>query len=417
MKLEESDTKSWKASVTDFPDCTSGSIAIISALVIPVIFGAAMLTVDYLRISNVRSEMQSILDAAVLAGVQSDDTQTAETAFNKYIAGNTLSPGEAKNFVAQVDTFDGVNLTASASASVGTAFARIFGFGDVALDVTASGTRANRYLDLYFAVDMSSSTGVGATAADRAALEALTQPYAAPAYGSKLPQGCAFGCHRREGWEPSGKTVYQMAREAGIRLREDELNAQFNGLVDMLLDPNDQVVQNGMRKIGVTGFSNNAVQLIAPTSSAASVKSVLQNFPDYDRFETYFANALDAMRTTLGTQGNGSASNPRKMLILITDGIESRDAFLSQRAMDVSLCNRIKADGFNLAVVEIKYPKLTLNSLYDDTVLPVETTISPALQQCASPGWYFQAVNNADVPVKFNELKTRILNTATHLTQ
>ena len=101
----------------------------------------------------------------------------------------------------------------------------------------------------------------------------------------------------------------------------------------------------------------------------------------------------------------------------ISDGIESRDAYFSQSSMDVSLCTAVKNKGFQIAVVEIKYPKLVSNSLYADTVLPVETTISPAMQQCASPGWYFQAVNNADVPAKFLALKDQIMAGASRLTQ
>ncbi len=58
-----------------------------------------------------------------------------------------------------------------------------------------------------------------------------------------------------------------MAREAGIRLREDELKSQFNGLVDLLLDPADPTVQQGMRRVGVIGFSNNAQLLVAPTNT------------------------------------------------------------------------------------------------------------------------------------------------------
>ena len=58
-------------------------------------------------------------------------------------------------------------------------------------------------------------------------------------------------------------------------------------------------------------------------------------------------------------------------------------------------------------MIELKYPKLTSNFLYDDTVLPVEDDISPAMEACASPGWYFQAADNADIPVKFNEIKNK----------
>lgn len=198
-----------------------------------------------------------------------------------------------------------------------------------------------------------------------------------------------------------------MAKDAGIKLREDELVHQFSGLVDLLLDASDPDVAAGKRKMSIMAFSGKTEKLISPSKSANAVKAVLNDFAKADRFETEYAKAFSKFKTFVGTQGNDTEANPDKMLILITDGIESRDAFHSQKAIDVGLCTDLKASGIKLAVIELKYPKLTSNFLYDDTVLPVEDDISPAMEACASPGWYFQAADNADIPVKFNEIKNK----------
>lgn len=397
--------------VREFRNGSAGSVIITFGLVATLLCGFASIAVDYTRGVRAQSLLQTTLDAAVLAAVQSDTSSVAETTLRSFIAAQQHA--FAGEVAATIERFDGETIVALASVEMPTTLGAIMGSGEMLVAARASAQRAARYQDLYFAVDLSGSLGMGATEADRNALEALTRPYVPAFYGARLPQGCAFGCHRREGWEPGTKTVYQMAREAGIKLREDELIHQFNGLVDLLLDPADNAVQEGRRKVSVVAFSNWATQLIAPSDSANLVKSALASFPNADRFETNYATAFDEFDRLLGSQGDGSQSNPKKMLILITDGIESRDAFFAQRSIAQTLCTSIKDKGFQLAVVELKYPKLFANALYTDTVQPVETTISPGLEQCASQGWYFQAIDNDDIPAKFSELKERIgLSTA-----
>ncbi|MCC2095753.1 MAG: VWA domain-containing protein [Hyphomicrobiales bacterium] len=387
------------------------------SLAILVFVAGIGLAVDYTRATSAKVTLQNMLDSAVLAASKEDTQAGAETRLSNFVAAHSSNLESAEGVSATIVSFDADKVVATASATVTTTFGGVVGIPSINMTAHSTANRVGGYRSIYFALDFSSSLGMGATAADRQALEDLTKPYVGAFYGTRLPQGCAFACHRREGWEPGTKTLYETARDAGIKLREDELLTQFSGLVDLLLDPNDQIVQNSQRTVSVIGFSSSVKHLITPSNSAATVKASLANFPKVDRFETKFADAFSAISTILGTQGNGTQTNPTKMLVLITDGIESRDAFFAQKAIDVSLCTAVKNKGFTLAVVEIKYPKLTSNALYNDTLLPVETTISPAMQQCASPGWYFAALNNVDVPGKFAELKTKILAEARRLTK
>lgn len=329
-----------------------------------------------------------------------------------------MQKSNIRDFSANITTFDGENLTATATANVPLAFSPLIGPSARRVSVLSSAGHALNYQDLLFAIDMSSSMGMGATELDRKKLGDLTVQYTRKAwYGNNLPQGCAFGCHAREGWEPGNKTVYQMARENGITLLEDELLHQFGGLVDLLLDPSDRNVAEHKRTVSVIGFSQTTKRLITASTSASAVKNSLDSFPADKRFETYFAKAFTEISNMLGVQGDGSRLKPKKMLILITDGIESRDAFYSQGPIDAKLCRDLKAKGFDIAVVELKYPKLLNNYLYDDTVLSVETKISPALQECASPDWYFQVKDNSEIPKKFQELGEKFDLSTVRLTQ
>lgn len=394
----------------------AGSMLMLMAFLLPVLVMCLALGIDFLRASRVASRGQALVDAAVLAALRSDTEQQGEATFSAYVGSKPVGDG-ATLVSASGSSTDGTSFSGSAEFRIQTTFSAIFGKDAMTVRVSATASRNLGYQEFYFLIDLSGSLGVAATAADRDALQRLTQPYVSAFYGSRLPQGCAFGCHFREGWEPGTKTVYEMARDAGIRLREDELISQFGGLIDMLLSPTDPAVQNGMRKVTVIGFSNWAQQLITSSASASDVKQSLASFPFSDRFETYFSNGFAEVSRVAGEQGNGTQARPSKTIVLISDGIESRDAFFAQQALDVALCTDLKSRGFRLAVVELKYPRLESNALYTDTVGPVEATISPTLQSCASPGWYFQALDNDDVPAKFQELKNRVVSENPRLTQ
>lgn len=393
-----------------------GSMVVMFALLVPIMVMCMGLGIDYLRAGRAASKGQLVVDSAVLAAVRSGSEQSSEATYQAYVASKVIGDGVTL-VEATGGSSDGITFTGAALYSMPSSFSAIFGSSGMKIRVSATATRNVGYQEFYFLVDLSGSLGVAATAADRDALQLLTQPYVSSFYGTRLPQGCAFGCHRREGWEPGTKTVYEMARDAGIKLREDELTSQFGGLIDMLLAPTDPEVMSGMRKVSVIGFSNWARQLIISSTSADDVKQSLAGFTYGDRFETSFGNAFAEVSRIAGEQGNGSEARPAKTIVLISDGIESRDAFFAQRALDQSLCTDIKSRGFRLAVVELKYPRLESNALYNDTVAPVESTISPALQSCASQGWYFQALDNDDVPIKFEELKNRVVSENLRLTQ
>lgn len=393
----------------------TGSVAVMFGLVATLLFACAGFAMDYSRAVRVQRLMQEQLDAAALAAVREETIDRATARFKAYLAAQPVREISGVAIAGVIESFDGVTLRASAQVQLPMTLAAAVGVPAMEVSVQSTAIRGSGYEDFYFAVDLSGSMGVGATAADRRALEVLTQPYTAPSYGALLPQGCAFGCHGREGWEPSGKTVYQMAREAGIRLREDELAAEFAAFVDALLDPADAAVRNGMRRVSVVGFSAYARQLLTPTTSPESAKSALARFPYGDRYDTNYANTFSELEYLLGSQGDGTQTRPRKTLVVITDGVKSQAAFFAQSAMDTDLCTTIKNKGFRLAVIELKYPKMVGNRLYDDTVLPVETQITPAMQACASPGWYFMASDNHEIPQKFMELKDQLTNSHTRI--
>lgn len=173
-------------------------------------------------------------------------------------------------------------------------------------------------LEIYAAIDMSAPLGLAADATARRDLEALTSQYlqSTPSAG-----GCAFACHQRDGWEPSGLSSYQMAKNARIPLREDVLKAAFGSFVDSFMDPADPMVSSNHKRMAVIGFSDQAQVLTAPTNDTATIKSAPGLFPEKLQVNTKFENAMPFIRTTIGQQGSGMNGSPKKTLLLITDGL------------------------------------------------------------------------------------------------
>jgi hypothetical protein len=226
--------------------------------------------------------------------------------------------------------------------------------------------------------------GLAADESARKALEAVTAPY--------HPGGCMFGCHMRDGFEPDGKTVHQMARENNIPLREDVLNTAMATFAADFLNAAGPA-GGDRRRIGVIGFSQVALLLQAPTNNAADVLDSFAAFPNTSRLNTYFEKLYDAV-AMVGPQGNGTQASPRKTVLLITDGMAfmREDPYAWWRGpIRQSICDMVKSLDLKLAVLEIKYQAAPGNPSFDAHVADVFPKVSPALEACATPGLYFVA--------------------------
>jgi hypothetical protein len=152
----------------------------------------------------------------------------------------------------------------------------------------------------------------------------------------------------------------------------------------------------------------------------------------------------------LGANGTGaSAASPLKFLIIVTDGLQSdrnnnwscaswgadpawnyNPTCYGGYATTISgaQCSQLKANGIVVAVLETPYVPLTGQSPhvqpYEKTVRHVifpggpagASTVSAALSSCASPGFYFQAVNSADIATGFTTLTDQFINQTTRIT-
>ena len=102
--------------------------------------------------------------------------------------------------------------------------------------------------------------------------------------------------------------------------------------------------------------------------------------------------------------GDGSQGDPEKFIILVTDGMQFNWGEVTSGPISTTVCNDIKARGYRLAVVQLRYVRLDGDGAFDYWVKPVYDQISPALQACASAGYYFHADDPDEVRDAFRQL-------------
>jgi hypothetical protein len=135
---------------------------------------------------------------------------------------------------------------------------------------------------------------------------------------------------------------------------------------------------------------------------------------------TDFAAALTAMNGIISTPGSGAAnSSPQGILFIVTDGLEDKKATSCTTAMiaysgysrciqpfDITSCATIKSRGIKIAILYTEYFPLPSDAFYNARVSPIQSSIGPNLQSCASSGLYFTVTTNDDITSAMNTLFT-----------
>ena len=413
-----------------------GNIAIMFAIVLVPLIAAIGASLDYVRAYNTRSKMQADLDAALLGAVRSVGTlneMALETRIKEWFAAQTnLGSGGYTLDDIDIDTSNH-KITATAHASVATTLLKVAGINDVAVGVASSVEGPGRaYLNVYVVLDKSASMLLAATSAGQASLRA-----------SKA--GCAFACHTPEGGPFNYKSknytnVYDLSVAMGIKLRADvSVDA-----VDEVLDLIDTADASHERiKVGLYTMGQTASQVLAPTFSTTNARKKLSDKTSgltsaTSEEATYFDYSFAALKALVGTAGDGSSeSNPLKLVLLLTDGVQSERNWVLQgnsgirfptsksylqsavSPINSAWCNQVKALNATVGVLYTEYLPMPWDWGYEATLGKTMTssgyastwggTIVPgkgntsrtnyiptALEQCATSGDLFLQANSAE---------------------
>ncbi|MFM2279513.1 MAG: hypothetical protein RLZZ444_1744 [Pseudomonadota bacterium] len=458
----------------------SGNFALSFALIaVPMLVGIGA-GIDYATAYNTKRRMESDLDAALLATVKSigvkNEQAIKESIAKWYAAQSSISSidnagGDDDVTLTSGYTLDpddiildttGRNITATIKARVPTTLMRIVGKNYIKVAVSSSAMGStNNYINVYLVLDKSASMLLAATSAGQTALISKTAFYSS---SRNYSDGCVFACHTS--LYSGRQSNYDIAVANGITLRTDvQLNAVRN-VLNMVKTANSekQHVKVGLYTLGTstTGTSllssgyktKNGIHTVQePIYSYSTLTGLLTSNTELSSANVYNSTdfrSLQDLATMIGEQGDGSSeSSPLKIVMLITDGVQSSMAFVGTGTsakyivpMNPAWCSNIKTKGATMAVLYTEYLAVTAGDDVANYRASVGATMSSsywtskwsgassaltstsrhdyietALSSCATNKDYFlSAASQSAIEAGFSELLTTYLS-AIRLTQ
>ncbi len=488
-----------------------GNVAMMYALILPVLMFGAGFAIDYTHAMQVQTKLDAAADAAVLAALTPSMMQqsnaTAQTAATDLFTAQANAQGSlvAADTVVSVTVTNPTgsplvrNVTVSYTAANTNIFAGVLGYS--ALGITGSSTAkasSAANTNFYLLLDNSPSMALPATQAGINSMVSLT-----PDQG-----GCAFACHQGstgngdtygnpclKGTTYSTPTVsaggysnalcsstqgtqlddYAVARRNTIQLRLDALNTGVGDLTayaeqfrtqQAANPPTYQFAAYSMDTLWQIGMVNTTTVATSSTptneimalttnyvsgwSTASANFGVMEYYDNNNEcgnvacttnggggdYATEYDNALGAMNTIMPNPGQGTntaGDTPKELLFFVTDGVEDENNAPScseplsgtrcQSPINPSLCTTIKNRGISIAVLYTDYYPVTSNTWYNDWIAPfnpvvtppAQTPIATELQDCASPGKFFDAAVGTNLGTALESLFSNAM--AAHLTQ
>jgi len=121
--------------------------------------------------------------------------------------------------------------------------------------------------------------------------------------------------------------------------------------------------------------------------------------------------------------GTGSSnSTPQEVVFLVSDGVDDEvnstscsqplDGTRCQQPFNTSMCTTIKNRGIMIAVLYTEYLPLPTNSWYNTWIAPFQGTLGSNMQNCASPGLYFEITTDGDITAAMQTLFQLAIATA-----
>ena len=411
--------------------------------------------VDYTSAARRESQMNAYADAAALAAVrpaelsQNDQASitAATNAFNaqaEAYSGVNYNPSNLQITVVDAPTSRTVTVVWSATSP--NTFAGILGFATSPLGGTsqAVGSLAPN-INFYLLLDSSPSQAIAATQDGIDTMVANTS-----AQG-----GCAFGCHESDPQydnlgNPGGEDNYTLARNLGVTLRIDNVTAAAQALMStaQTTEETDKATY-GMAIYtfdeAVSTIQTLTTNLSQAEQSAGNItllevyhQNCLTSIVCNDDEDTNYDLAMNTINTTMPNPGNGTndpGDTPQEVLFLVTDGVEDEyqsspqypttlDPGRQQYLMNSNTdwCTTVKNRGIRIAILYTEYLPLPTNAWYENFdnsgngISSFQSDIGQQLQNCASPGLYYEVETGGDITTALNSLFQIVVQTS-HLSQ
>ena len=440
----------------------SGNFGILGAIAIVPILGSAGMAVDFSRAMDLRWRLQIAADAAVLGAISeksegvtqavgmtndgrvSRAEKEAAAFFRAELAANTNSISEGgtgkddtENLDSKLDmvqvkvTRAGKDIKANLTyrATIKTSFLRVLGKDTITVSGTANAVfQSESFMDFYLLLDNTPSMGVASTTAD---IEKMIK--ATKNVSDSGSRNCAFACHivSEKGVVDTGSN-YAVAKANNISIRID---AVAKAVVQLTAEAErQQSYPNQFRMatytFGETAMDTKLFKVASLTGDLSKVKKTaegikLMSIPKQgynNDQQTDFDNALTKIGDEITQVGNGlTASSPEKFVFFVSDGVgdsykpKGCTAKLSgsrcQEPIDTKSCAALKARGIKIAVLYTTYLPLPNNDWYNQWIKPFQTTIGTKMQECASPGFYFEVPPSQNLEGAMKILFNKVVHT------
>jgi Flp pilus assembly protein TadG len=387
--------------------------------------------------SDFRGKAPTITVFHVCAPVQKDCTM-----------GATTLPSDTVTLQTSAQAMCTLCLSGGASKTVGASSQTTIGF--------------SKTMQINIVMDSSASMIVGATTADVTTISnwvtanwLLVKPGDPSPYTNADDPPCAFACHDEGNSTTTADIALGLthAHTAGATTRFDVMTSAATQLINYVasLASSNTLLAKNTYVFNVYSFDQTLHTYGASNlTSAAALTAVSSVTPGLD---TWLSQDMTSLISTVGSSGTGaSAASPLKFVILVTDGLQSdrnlnwenctswgtyapwgfNNACLAgeyDTTISATQCQSIKNNGVVLAVLETPYVPLTgqdpNETPYEGTVRDViypggpstASTLSAALQACASNGYYYQATSSSQIATGFLQLTNQFLEHSTYISQ
>ena len=416
----------------------SGNFAILLAILLVPVIGAAGLALDYSNALSVKTRIQGAADAAALAAV-AESSPSVKQAFAMSDDGEVpLGVADAITFFkAQFESDTEFTLDEIAAkvvkkdgrlysivdyrATVKTTLSRILGKDLISVVGQAIVEyQTEIYRDFFLLLDNTPSMGVGATPADVAKMVAST------------PDNCAFACHIVKNGVEDKNSYYNLAKALGVTTRINVVAQAAAALMDTAKDSrkNSNQYRMAVYSFGEKAEDTKLLEVVSPTTDLGKAKSAaakveLMSIPKQgynNDQQTDFDRAFTQVAEKMGTAGSGmTASSPEKILFFVSDGVgdsykpanctKKLTGGRCQEPIDIQYCDLLKSKGYRIAVLYTTYLPLPTNDWYKNWIRPFQNEIPQRMKACASPDLFFEVSPSEGISDAMTTLFKKIVNT------
>jgi hypothetical protein len=356
---------------------------------------------------------------AALTQSLTGELDVAETDAERLFLSNL--PTKTKSYLAKTDITVkrvGVKFTSRVvfAGSVPTSFLGMFGIKSVPIAgvAEASYVPAN-YIDFHLMLDNSPSMGLGATTADIDKMEANT------------PDKCAFACHI----EGSTNDYYTLSKKLGVTLRVDLVSKAAQKMMETAKKVRRYSNQYRMavysmgakaKKVELTNVAPLSDDLDLVKSQTATIELMSIPYQGYDNDQqTDFEKMLKELKSIMDKGGSGLNNTDRqKVLFFVSDGVNDSYNPSSckkkttngrcQSPLDTKVCDQIKKQDVQIAVLYTTYLAIENNSWYRSWIKPFRPEIKTAMEECATDGLFFEVSPSEGIDEAMNALFMKVIN-------